>query len=258
MEFLFFLLCFISHCPPGWSEVISASLLFGIICHSYKQHRVFFLLEASAVAVCERNSISIVGWKWKGGCPQLNQQTWQVFLWVRGVTCCLNFHASLISSVSQWTWHLLPLKNGIMNLSLSPSLSVRYTCTHSIVYSTTNLNTKESIVLQPRGAGNSTLVSWRVIFSLCAFLCKPSALWRLHCQIPHGSSAFRTVWPSNTHVFASSSRVSPAQTAISPDPAEYFRFKRACLPDLGPALCCLAVCSGSSQWLLESRSDTKC
>lgn len=109
-----------------------------------------------------------------------------------------------------------------------------------------------------RGAGNSTLVSWRVIFSLCAFLCKPSALWRLHCQIPHGSSAFRTVWPSNTHVFASSSRVSPAQTAISPDPAEYFRFKRACLPDLRPALCCLAVCSGSSQWLLESRSDTKC
>lgn len=152
MEFLFFLLCFISHCPPGWSEVISASLLFGIICHSYKQHRVFFLLEASAVAVYEWNSISIVGWKWKGGCPQLNQQTWQVFLWVRGVTCCLNFHASLISSVSQWTWHLLPLKNGIMNLSLSPSLSVRYTCTHSIVYSATNLNTKESIVLQPRGS----------------------------------------------------------------------------------------------------------
>lgn len=109
-----------------------------------------------------------------------------------------------------------------------------------------------------RGAGSSTSVSWRVIFSLGAFLCKPSALWRLHCQIPHGSSAFRTVWPSNTHVFARSSRVSPAQTAISSDPAEYFRFKRACLPDLRPALRSLAVCSGSSQWLLESRNDTKC
>ena len=38
----FFLLCFISHCPPGCSEVISASLLFGIICHSYEQHCFFF------------------------------------------------------------------------------------------------------------------------------------------------------------------------------------------------------------------------
>lgn len=59
---------------------------------------------------------------------------------------------------------------------------------------------------------------------------------RLYCQIPHGSSAFNTVWPSNTHIFARSSLVSPVQTAISSNPAEYFRFKRACLLDLHPAL----------------------
>lgn len=41
------------------------------------------------------------------------------FLWVRAVTCCLNLYTSLISSVSQWTWHLMPLKNGTMHLPLS-------------------------------------------------------------------------------------------------------------------------------------------
>lgn len=38
----------------------------------------------------------------------------------------------------------------------------------------------------------------------CAALFKLSAEWRLLCQIPHRSSAFNTVWPSNTHVFARS------------------------------------------------------
>lgn len=38
----------------------------------------------------------------------------------------------------------------------------------------------------------------------CAALFKLLAEWRLLCQIPHGSSAFNTVWPSNTHVFARS------------------------------------------------------
>lgn len=51
--------------------------------------------------------------------PTLKQQTWKVFLWVRAVTCCLNLYTSLISSVSQWTWHLMPPKNGTMNLPLS-------------------------------------------------------------------------------------------------------------------------------------------
>lgn len=72
--------------------------------------------------------------------------------------------------------------------------------------------------------------------SLLCFLFKLSAKWRLHCQIPHGSSAFNTVWPSNTHIFARSSLVSLVQTAVSSKPAEYFRFKRACLLDPHPTL----------------------
>lgn len=66
---------------------------------------------------------------------------------------------------------------------------------------------------------------------------------RLYCQIPHGSSAFSTVWPSNTHIFARSSLVSLVQTAQSLNPAEYFRFKRACLLYLHPLLFALLASS---------------
>lgn len=69
-------------------------------------------------------------------------------------------------------------------------------------------------------------------WAYCASVLKLSAQWRLYCQIPHGSTAFSTVWPSNMRLFAWAHLVSLVpwvQTAISSKPAENFRLELALL-----------------------------
>lgn len=115
--------------PTGFTEVISDSLSFGTICHSYEKTIPGFIwsLHYGCLWYSWVKPDTVVGWNEKM-MPSIEPTNKTGFLWVRGVTCCLNFHASLISTVSQWTWHLVPLKNGIMNLFLSVSLSVWDMC----------------------------------------------------------------------------------------------------------------------------------
>lgn len=187
-------------------------------------------------------------------CPQLNQQTWQVFLWVRGVTCCLNFHVSLISSVSQWSWHLMPLKNGIMNLFLRLSLRVWGLCVYSmrIVYSAPPRIRKNPLYRSYRRVWNGTFSSWgdEGIFSSMTELI---VLSYLNCQHGGGSAAAEyqallsdSPWElglqhclavKHTYICQVLSSVPGSNNySISSNPAEYFRFKQACLLDLHPSL----------------------
>lgn len=132
---------------------------------------------------------TIVRWNEKM-MPSIEPTNMTGFLWVRGVTCCLNFHTSLISSVSQWTWHLMPLKNGIMNLSLSLPLSVWGTCMYSmcIVYSAPLWIRKKPLfngTFSPyRGWVDLFLDDW----AYCAFLFKLSAWWRVSSSWLSGST----------------------------------------------------------------------
>lgn len=121
----FFLFLFYLASPFGFTEVIAASLLFGIVCHSYKETILGFIWSLFCGCLWYNwvKFDTIVRWNEKIA-PSIEPTNMTGFSWVRGVTCCLNFHASLISSVSQWTWHLMPFKNGIMNLFLSVSLRV--------------------------------------------------------------------------------------------------------------------------------------
>lgn len=170
---LFCLFYLISPTAAYWRYLSFA--IIGIICHWYKETILGFIwsLHYGCLRYNWVKLDTIVKWNEKI-MPSIIRTIMTGFLWVRGVTCCLNFHVSLISSVSQWTWHLMPLKNGIMNLSFCISPSVGYI--EYSVFTTLNMflsyrRVRNGTFSSQRGWGDIFLDDW----AYCAFLFKLSA-----------------------------------------------------------------------------------